>query len=159
MKKVILVSFALVVSLVGFAQNKKAAAYNNKLVKTQMNITPKSDKLNETLKTGDATKIKEAEKALISSLDKAITLFKGADAFEGDSKLKEAFADWAVHYKEIVEKDYAEISKILAQKSTPANKEKLKALTADIAKVENEYDLKLEQAQKDFSKAHGLELK
>jgi hypothetical protein len=142
-----------------FAQNKKAIAYNNDLVEYQHKITPASDKLIDALKSRNLETMKKAEKDLIDVIDKSIVKMKAFEPFEGDSKLKGAFIDWAEHYKDLVEKQYSYMSSLLGGKMTNESKKKVDELIALIQKEEHEYDVKLEEAQKAFTEAHKVELK
>jgi hypothetical protein len=159
MKTKLFIMAMSLLSVMAFAQNKKAIAYNNKLVEYQHKITPASDKLIEALKSKNLETMKKAEKDLVDVIDKSIVKMKAFEPFENDSKLRDAFIDWAEHYKDLVEKQYSYMTSLLGGKMTNESKKKLDELIGLIQKEEHEYDVKLEEAQKVFTEAHKVELK
>jgi hypothetical protein len=141
------------------AQNKKAAKYNNKIIKLQHKITPDVVNFFKAFEKGSAEDLKKKQGKLVKDLDAAITKVKAMPDFEGDGELKKAALDWFSLYESSFKNEYNNIITLVANRDrSKEDHAKLDAMTDELVKREEVVDAQFEVAQTSFAKKHKLEM-
>ena len=144
------------------AQNKKAAKYNNKIIDIQYKLVPDVVNFFKAFEGGSLVDLKSKKAVLSKDFEKAIKKVSGMKGFEGDTKLRDASLEWFKLYKSTLDSEYnhiIELASIPKDKRTAEDRAKLQKLSDGLISRETEIDVKFEEAQVEFSKRHGLELK
>ena len=152
-------AFILIASQ-SFAQSKKAAAYNNKIIDIQHSLTPDIVAFFKAFDKGTLEELKAKKDLLSKDFDKSIKKVSAMKSFEGDSSLKVAALNWFKLYKSSFDTEYNHILPLVADRDrSKEDHAKMDALTDHLVKREEEIDANFEKAQEDFSKKYNLELK
>lgn len=141
------------------AQNKKAAKYNNKIIKLQHSVTPDVVSFFKTFKEGSAEDLKKKQAKLIKDFDGAIAKVNAMPDFEGDGELRKAALDWFKLYESSFKNEYDHIIALVANRDrSKEDHAKLDQMTNDLVKREEVVDAQFEAAQTAFAKRHQLEM-
>ncbi|MDF2455459.1 MAG: hypothetical protein K0R51_1452 [Cytophagaceae bacterium] len=141
------------------AQNKKAAQYNNKIIKLQHKVTPDVVGFFKTFEKGTTEDLKKQQAKLIKDFDAAIAKVKAMPDFEGDGELKKAALDWFTLYESSFKNEYDHIITLVANRDrSKEDHAKLDQLTDELVKREEAVDAQFEEAQAAFAKRHKLEM-
>jgi len=141
------------------AQNKKAAQYNNKIIKLQHRVTPDVVSFFKTFEKGSAEDLKKKQAKLIKDFDKAIAKVSAMPYFEGDGELKKAALDWFKLYESSFKKEYDHIIVLVANRDrSKEDHAKLDQMTNELVAREEAVDAQFEAAQTSFAKRHQLEM-
>ncbi len=144
---------------VAHAQNKKAAQYNNKIIKLQHKVTPDVVGFFKTFEKGTTEDLKKQQAKLIKDFDAAIVKVKAMPDFEGDGELKKAALDWFTLYESSFKNEYDHIIALVANRDrSKEDHAKLDQLTDELVKREEAVDAQFEAAQAAFAKRHKLEM-
>lgn len=141
------------------AQNKKAAKYNNKIIKLQHRVTPDVVSFFKTFEKGSAEDLKKKQAKLIKDFDGAIAKVNAMPDFEGDGELKKAALDWFKLYESSFKNEYDHIIVLVANRDrSKEDHAKLDQMTNELVKREEVVDAQFELAQTAFAKRHQLEM-
>jgi hypothetical protein len=141
------------------AQNKKAAKYNNKIIKLQHSVTPDVVSFFKTFEKGSAEDLKKKQAKLIKDFDKAIAKVNAMPNFEGDGELKKAALDWFKLYENSFKNEYDHIIVLVANRDrSKEDRVKLDQMTNELVAREEAVDVQFEAAQTSFAKRHKLEM-
>ncbi|MBC7488350.1 MAG: hypothetical protein H7282_16550 [Cytophagaceae bacterium] len=141
------------------AQNKKAAKYNNKIIKLQHKVTPDVVSFFRTFEKGSAEDLKMKQAKLIKDFDAAIAKVNAMPDFEGDGELKKAALDWFKLYESSFKKEYDHIIVLVANRDrSKEDHAKLDQMTNELVAREEIVDAQFEAAQTSFVKRHKLEM-
>ncbi|MCS6824574.1 MAG: hypothetical protein NZ529_09775 [Cytophagaceae bacterium] len=152
----IIMIFAVSVSL---AQNKKAAAYNNKIIEEQYKVTPYIVKFFKTFEKGTKEELMNQKADLIKRIDKAIAKVSKFKDFEGDGSLRDAALEWFRLYESSLVKEYDHMIELISNRDrSKEDHDKLDELAKKLIKEEELLDAKFQKAQEEFAKRHNLEL-
>ena len=140
------------------AQNKKAAKYNNKIIKLQHSVTPDVVKFFKTFEKGSTEDLKKKQAKLIKDFDRAIVKVNAMPDFEGDGELKKAALDWFKLYESSFKNEYDHIITLVANRDrSKEDHAKLDQMTNELVKREEAVDAQFETVQTAFAKRHQLE--
>lgn len=141
------------------AQNKKAAKYNNKIIKLQHRVTPDVVSFFKTFEKGSAEDLKKKQAKLVKDFDAAIAKVNKMPDFEGDGELKKAALDWFKLYESSFKKEYDHIITLVANRDrSKEDHAKLDQMTNELVAREEAVDQQFETAQTNFAKRHHLEM-
>jgi hypothetical protein len=141
------------------AQNKKAAKYNNKIIKLQHSVTPDVVSFFKTFEKGSAEDLKKQQAKLIKDFDAAIAKVNAMPDFEGDGELKKAALDWFKLYESSFKNEYDRIIVLVANRDrSKEDHAKLDQMTNELVTREEAVDAQFEAAQNSFAKRHKLEM-
>lgn len=141
------------------AQNKKAAKYNNKIIKLQHSVTPDVVSFFKTFEKGSAEDLKKKQAKLIKDFDAAIAKVNAMPDFEGDGELKKAALDWFKLYESSFKNEYDRIIVLVANRDrSKEDHAKLDQMTNELVTREEAVDAQFEAAQTSFAKRHKLEM-
>lgn len=141
------------------AQNKKAAQYNNKIIKLQHKVTPDVVSFFKTFEKGSTEDLKKQQAKLIKDFDAAIAKVNAMPDFEGDGELKKAALEWFRLYESSFKNEYDHIITLVANRDrSKEDHAKLDQLTDELVKREEAVDAQFEAAQAAFAKRHKLEM-
>ena len=141
------------------AQNKKAAKYNNKIIKLQHSVTPDVVSFFKTFEKGSAEDLKKKQAKLIKDFDAAIAKVNAMPDFEGDGELKKAALDWFKLYESSFKNEYDHIITLVTNRDrSKEDHAKLDQMTDELVKREGAVDAQFEAAQTAFAKRHQLEM-
>lgn len=141
------------------AQNKKAAKYNNKIIKLQHSVTPDVVSFFKTFEKGSAEDLKKKQAKLIKDFDAAIAKVNAMPDFEGDGDLKKAALEWFRLYESSFKNEYDHIITLVTNRDrSKEDHAKLDQMTDELVKREEAVDAQFEKAQADFAKKHHLEM-
>jgi len=161
-KKILLLCAGICLVFSAWAQNKKAADYNNKIIDIQYKLVPDVVAFFKAMDSGNAADLKAKKDKLMKDFDKAIASVGKMKPFEGDIKLRNAALDWFKLYESTLDDEYNMIIDIVSKpkdKRTDEDKAKLKKLSDELIAQEEKIDQSFHLAQTEFSKKHNLELK
>lgn len=160
MKRLILLFLTLTIFFdVADAQNKKAAQYNNKIIKLQHKVTPDVVGFFKTFEKGTTEDLKKQQAKLIKDFDAAIAKVNAMPDFEGDGELKKAALEWFRLYESSFKNEYDHIITLVANRDrSKEDHAKLDQLTDELVKREEAVDAQFEAAQTAFAKRHQLEI-
>ena len=151
--------FSVLFAFSTFAQNYKAAKYNDKIILIQHKITSKLAKFASSIGRTPLEKLHNEKDDIEIALSKAIKKVETLDAFEGDIQLRDASIEWFKLTKKILEKDFDEVMHILTKhEKSEIEKQELKDMMNKLVSEEDEIILKFEKAQEEFASRHRLEL-
>lgn len=161
-KILLLLSVGVLFCFTTQAQNKKAAAYNNKIIDIQYKLVPDVVNFFKAIEGGELSALKSKRDILMKDFDKAIVKVSKMQAFEGDDELRKAALDWFKLYESSLNDEYNLLMEIASKpkdKRTENDKVQLKVLSDDLIAQEEAIDERFQAAQQAFSKKHDLELK
>ncbi len=162
-------SLILILILALFACKKQSPSeYNDKIIKEQIAIVDKLDKMRKAL---DDYNLLPEDKAfqnmdaaydsLIFQIDSSIARVKKMGSFQDDSTLQQAALKLFNEYKNITEKNYKrviELYKIPDKMFTQEDRKEMDSLIADInSRTQKAYE-EFIKVQKEFAKKNNLEL-
>ncbi len=150
---------ALFIFNTAHAQNKKAAQYNNKIIKIQHSVTPDVVAFFKTFEKGSAEDLKKKQTKLIKDFDAAIAKVNKMPDFEGDGELKKAALDWFKLYESTFKNEYDHVITLVTNRDrSKEDHAKLDQMTDELVKREEAVDAQFETAQTAFAKRHKLEM-
>ncbi|HSZ71888.1 MAG TPA: hypothetical protein VK750_04375 [Cytophagaceae bacterium] len=141
------------------AQNKKAAKYNNAIIKLQHGVTPDVVEFFEAFEKGTTEDLKKQQVKLVKDFDAAIAKLNAMPDFEGDGALKKAALDWFKLYEGSFKNEYDHIITLVTNRDrSKEDHTKLDQMTDELVTREEAVDAQFETAQNAFSKKHHLEM-
>ncbi len=160
-KKLLLICAGILLIFSAQAQNKKAAKYNNTIIDIQHKLTPDVVDFFKAFEKGNLEELKAKKAKLVKDFDKAIVKVNKMQAFEGDTKLRDAMLAWLKLYESSLDAEYNHIIEAAGKpkdKRTDEDRAKLEKLSKELIAKEVETDQNFETAQVEFAKRHNLEL-
>jgi hypothetical protein len=158
--KNLLFAFVILFSTVTFAQNPKAAKYNDKIVDHQHDIAEEMVAFFKSFKTDTKENLEKKRMGLLNKINGSLSKIQAMGGFEGDTKLRDGALDLLKFYKGTVEKEYAEVVHLVTNKNrTKEENDKLDQHRTTLISKEEEMDAKFATIQEEFAKRHNLILK
>lgn len=143
----------------GFAQNRKAALYNNKMFAEQEKVSLAIINFFKDFKNSDYESLEKQHQSILKQIETSNKVVASMPAFENDNSLRDAALKWFSGYKESFENEYKLMLPLLGKKEkTDEDKAKLEEMHNELIKEEEELDKNLLKVQQEFAKKHNLTL-
>jgi hypothetical protein len=161
MKRILFALIAVAFVFQSCSDNKAAFDFNQKLAGISETLNKKGTELGYDLKTAmttrDFTKVKDRCNELKTYIDEKITEVKGTKDVGGSEKLKTAMLDFLNFENELVADAFVPFGK-MDQNTTEEEMQTALDNMQEKTKEENNYLVKVQEAQKEFAEKNGFKL-
>jgi hypothetical protein len=140
-------------------RRQQATAYNNSIVEEQEKIVRDMKTLSAAFASGDTEAMEAGRAALLATIDGAIERTSALDPFEGGTELRDSAKRLFEFYRQVCEKDYADIIDVYGKKErTQEDVDMVASINERIASDEKQLSDAFLSAQESFARAQGITL-
>ena len=140
-------------------RSQQATAYNNSIVEEQEKIVRDMKTLSAAFASGDTGAMEAGRTALLATIDGALERTGALEPFEGGTEMRDSAKRLFEFYRQVCEKDYADIIAVYGKKErTQEDVDMVASINERIAGDEKQLSDDFLSAQESFARAQGITL-
>ncbi len=139
-----------------------AIKYNDRIVDCQNKIIVKLFDFFNALEKSESDEMDEKLLELQTQIDDSLAVLSAMESYDGYTRLRDAAIELLKFYKDIAQEECQEIVEILSQPQsdiTVSDYNRLQEIQRDLGDGEADLDKELQEAQQEFAKMHGFQIK